>query len=60
LKEKPGEWALVGTMATPGTAHSTRVYILKKGFGQKGYEVKQRGRDVYARYVGPRTMPVGE
>ena len=54
LRERPGQWAKVTTLATLPAARSCAHHIRlgRNSCFQHGFEAHARGCDVWARYVG--------
>lgn len=49
LSERPGEWALVKT----GSGCQGSLHHLKRQYPQCEWTTRQRGSELYARFVGP-------
>jgi hypothetical protein len=52
LRARPGEWAVIYTSNAVSTATSI-VHLRKKSPTWAGFELTARGKEVFARYVGP-------
>lgn len=56
LRERPGEWALLGRFKNPASARST-AYNLRHGkvvgeYDPSAFEFTARDHELYARYIG--------
>lgn len=56
LRERPGEWAIIGTYASPRTAMNTAANARAGSYAMRafgpGFETAVRDCDLWVRYVG--------